>query len=149
MTLAENLPSAPDLTIEGLAEPVLLRYFETLNAGEFQETASLFAETGVMHPPFEEPITGPNAIATYLEAEAKGLKAFPRQGIAEPLEGGETQVQVSGKVETRWFGVNVSWLFILSPERDILFAKVKLLASPQELLNLRREGQAVDEAGLE
>lgn len=145
MTLAENLPSTPDLTIEGLAEPVLSRYFKTLNAGKFQETASLFAETGVMHPPFEEPITGLDAIATYLEAEAKGLKAFPRQGVAESLEEGQTQVQVSGKVETRWFGVNVSWLFILSPEKKILLAKIKLLASPQELLNLRRERGSVDE----
>ena len=36
------------------------------------------------------------------------------------------------------FGVNVSWLFILNSQQQIVSTTVKLLASPQELLNLRR-----------
>jgi hypothetical protein len=91
-----------------------------------------------MHPPFEEPIEGKDAIATYLEAEAKGMQLFPRQGIAETLLNDQTQIQVSGKVQTPWFSVNVSWIFVLSSEREIMSARIKLLASPQELLSLRR-----------
>ena len=59
------------LTIEGIDEAVVLHYFQTMNAGEYDATAALFAPTGAMHPPFEQPIEGPDAIATYLKAEAK------------------------------------------------------------------------------
>ncbi|GAC1478132.1 MAG: hypothetical protein NVS2B14_19420 [Chamaesiphon sp.] len=83
-------------------------------------------------------MVGSEAIATYLQAEAQGITLFPRQGVAEILEDGQTQVQVSGKVQTRWFGVNVSWLFVLSQEKELLSATIKLLASPQELLSLQR-----------
>ncbi|HEY9823237.1 MAG TPA: ketosteroid isomerase family protein [Candidatus Sericytochromatia bacterium] len=144
MTIADDLTPTPqsastaDLTIEGITESVVLRYFETMNAGDYDATASLFADTGVMQPPFEEPIEGRDAIATYLKAEAKGMKLSPRKGMAETLEDDQTQIQVSGKVQTPVFGVNVSWIFILSPEQEILFTKIKLLASPQELLSIRR-----------
>ncbi|MBW4577516.1 MAG: ketosteroid isomerase family protein [Aphanothece sp. CMT-3BRIN-NPC111] len=144
MTLTEDLPPTPEsvstteLTIEGIAYPVVLRYFETLNAGDFQATSALFADTGAMRPPFEEPVVGQDAIAAYLQAEAQGMTLSPHQGIAETLEDGQTQVQVTGKVQTRWFGVNVSWLFVLSQEQEILLTTIKLLASPQELLNIRR-----------
>lgn len=144
MTIADNLTPTPqsastaDLMIEGITESVVVRYFETMNAGDYDATASLFADTGVMQPPFEEPIEGRDAIATYLKAEAKGMKLSPRKGIAETLEDDQTQIQVSGKVQTPVFGVNVSWIFILNPEQEILFTKIKLLASPQELLSLRR-----------
>ncbi|HEY9614013.1 nuclear transport factor 2 family protein [Allocoleopsis sp.] len=130
--------TAVDLTIEGIEEPVVERYFQTMNAGEYEGTAALFAPTGVMHPPFEEPIEGPEAIAIYLKAEAKGMQLFPREGITETLEENQIQIQVRGKVQTPLFGVNVAWIFILNLEREIVYAKIKLLASPQELLNLRR-----------
>ena len=130
--------TAVDLTIEGIEEPVVQRYFQTMNAGEYEATAALFAPTGVMHPPFEEPIEGPDAIAIYLKAEAKGMQLFPREGIAETLEENQIQIQVKGKVQTPLFGVNVAWIFILNLERKIVYTKIKLLASPQELLNLRR-----------
>jgi hypothetical protein len=94
-----------------------------------------------MHPPFESGLVGPEAIAHYLKAEAKGLKALPSQGIIEPgecEEQGQSKIQVSGKAQTSWCGVNVSWQFILNENKEILFTKIKLLASPQELLNLRR-----------
>jgi hypothetical protein len=91
-----------------------------------------------MHPPFEKPIEGRVAIANYLEAEAKGMQLFPRRGIAETPLNEQTQIQVTGKVQTPWFGVNVSWIFVLSPEQEILSTRIKLLASPQELLSLRR-----------
>jgi hypothetical protein len=126
------------LTIEGIDEAVVLRYFQTMNAGEYDATAALFAPTGVMHPPFEQPIEGPDAIASYLKVEAKGMKLFPRKGTVETLENDQIQFQLSGKVQTPVFGVNVGWIFILNARREILYAKIKLLASPQELLSLRR-----------
>lgn len=144
MTIADNLSPTPqsastaDLMIEGITESVVVRYFETMNAGDYDAAASLFAETGVMQPPFEEPIEGRDAIATYLKAEAKGMKLSPKKGIAETLEDDQTQIQVSGKVQTPVFGVNVSWIFILNLQQEILFTKIKLLASPQELLSIRR-----------
>jgi hypothetical protein len=144
MTIAQDQNTNPqsatavDGTIEGIDEAVVWRYFQTMNAADYEGTAALFAPTGVMHPPFEEPIEGTEAIATYLNAEAKGMQLFPREGIAETIEEDQIQVQVKGKVQTSLFGVNVAWIFILNPEREIIYTQIKLLASPQELLNLRR-----------
>lgn len=144
MTIAQNhsatptLASAVDLTIEGINESIVLRYFQTMNAADYEATAALFAPTGAMHPPFEQPIEGKEAIAAYLTAEAKGMQLLPNQGTAEPLEEDKIQFQIRGRVQTPLFGVNVAWIFILNSEREIVYAKIKLLASPQELLQLRR-----------
>ena len=126
------------VTIDGITETVILDYFATLNGGNFVKTAALFAENGALHAPFEPLIIGKEAIATYLAAEAKGMKLLPREGIKETVEEDLQLVRVTGKVETPLFGVNVSWQFLLTPEDEILAVKVKLLASPQELLKLRR-----------
>ncbi|MBV8885653.1 MAG: nuclear transport factor 2 family protein [Chroococcidiopsidaceae cyanobacterium CP_BM_RX_35] len=131
--------STPSIAIEGITEPNILRYFETINAGEFEATSALFASSGVMNPPFESGIVGPEAIVAYLKQEAQGMKLEPRQGMTETLDNEDLQVQITGKVQTPWCGVNVSWLFILNQQHEILTAKIKLLASPQELLGLRRE----------
>jgi hypothetical protein len=133
----ESLLSNSDLQIEGITESCILSYFTTLNAGEFGETAAVFAADGVLYAPFEDGIVGREAIANYLQQEAKGVKAYPRQGIVENLPHQFTQIQVTGKAETSWCGVNVLWLFILNPDREIQEAKIKLLASPQDLLALR------------
>ena len=127
------------LTIKGMTEPTVLRYFETLNAGDLETTAALFAADGAMHPPFESAMVGPTAIAVYLKQEAQGMKLEPQQGVIQVLDNEQIQVQVTGKVQTSWCGVNVSWLFVLSHEHKILSATVKLLASPQELLNMKNE----------
>lgn len=129
---------ATDLTIEGIDEPVVLRYFETMNAGDYEATVALFADTGTMQPPFEQPIEGQDAIANYLEAEAKGMQLAPKKGVVERLDDDKIQIQVRGKVQTPLFGVNVAWIFLLSAAREILHIRIKLLASPQELLSLRR-----------
>ncbi len=126
------------VTIDGITEPVILDYFATLNGGKFTETTALFAENGALHAPFEPPIVGREAIATYLAAEAKGMKLLPREGIKDTVEEDLQLVRVTGRVETPLFGVNVSWQFLLTPEDEILAVQVKLLASPQELLKLRR-----------
>ncbi len=125
------------IKIAGITKPAVLGYFETLNAGDFEATANLFAEDGVLRAPFEEPIIGKSSIATYLKTEARGMQLEPQQGISQILEDGQIEVQVSGRVQTSAFGVNVGWLFVLNSHQKILSVTVKLLASPQELLNLR------------
>ncbi|MFN6535851.1 MAG: nuclear transport factor 2 family protein [Nostoc sp. EkiNYC01] len=139
MTSAEISPVQPssEFQIEGITETSVLRYFETLNTGEFEETAALFAKDGVMHPPLESDIVGCDAIAAYLKQEAQNIKAYPNTGISDTLENGNIQVQVTGKAQTSWCGVNVLWIFILNQQRQILYTRIKLLASPQELLSLR------------
>ncbi|MFM5888571.1 MAG: ketosteroid isomerase family protein [Dolichospermum sp.] len=136
MTVAKFSPPR-GLEISGVTEPTILNYFTTLNAGEFTQTAALFAEDGIMYPPFESAIIGQDAIATYLDKEAQDIKAYPQQGISENLPDDHTQIQVTGKAETSWCGVNVLWLFILNQNKQIIEAKIKLLASPQDLLCLR------------
>ncbi|MBE9190368.1 nuclear transport factor 2 family protein [Gloeocapsopsis crepidinum LEGE 06123] len=125
------------MRIEGITEPTILNYFETLNASKFDETAALFAVDGTLKAPFESPIVGQEAIAAYLHQEAQGMSLAPTQGIIEPQDDA-FKVQVAGKVQTSWCGVNVSWIFLLNQQREILAATVKLLASPQELLNMQR-----------
>ena len=119
--------------------PGILQYFETLNAGDFEATANLFADDGVLHAPFEDPIIGCISIATYLKKEARGMQLEPQKGVSQILEDGKVEVQVSGRVQTSAFGVNVGWLFLLNSDQKILSVTVKLLASPQELLNLRSQ----------
>lgn len=128
-----------EFQIDGITEPTILGYFATLNAGEFDTTADLFADDGVMYPPFESPIVGREAIAMYLQQEAENVKAFPVQGIVQTLPNDQVQFQVTGKAQTSWCGVNVTWVFILNLQQQIIATKIKLLASPQELLSLRRE----------
>ena len=127
------------IKIAGITKPTVLRYFETLNAGDFEATANLFAEDGVLHAPFEEPIIGSSSIATYLKTEARGMQLEPQQGVSQILEDGNVEVQVSGRVQTSAFGINVAWLFLLNSHQKLLSVTVKLLASPQELLNLRSQ----------
>lgn len=127
------------IKIAGITKPTVLRYFETLNAGDFEATANLFADDGVLHAPFEEPIIGSISIATYLKTEARGMQLEPQQGVSQILEDGNVEVQVSGRVQTSAFGINVAWLFLLNSDQKILSVTVKLLASPQELLNLRSQ----------
>lgn len=127
------------IKIAGITKPTVLRYFETLNAGDFEATANLFADEGVLHAPFEEPIIGSSSIATYLKTEARGMQLEPQQGVSQILEDGNVEVQVSGRVQTSAFGINVAWLFLLNSDQKLLSVTVKLLASPQELLNLRSQ----------
>ncbi|MBC7972768.1 MAG: nuclear transport factor 2 family protein [Verrucomicrobia bacterium] len=136
-TASPQTTAYPSLTIVGVNEPVISRYFETLNEGAFQATSQLFAADGEMQPPFEQAVVGENAIAAYLQTEARGFNLQPRQGVVQLLDDGCTEVQVVGKVQTPLFSVNVSWLFALNSEKKLLLVRIKLLASSQELLGLR------------
>ncbi|MEG4324877.1 ketosteroid isomerase family protein [Microcoleus sp. AT3-A2] len=127
------------IKIAGITIPAVLQYFETLNAGDFEATANLFADDGVLNAPFEDPIIGNISIATYLKKEARGMQLEPQKGVSQILEDDQVEVQVSGRVQTSAFGVNVGWLLLLNSDQKILSVTVKLLASPQELLNLRSQ----------
>jgi len=137
MTYTESV-----LAIEGISEAVIIDYFTTFNRAAFTQTASLFAETGELLAPFEKPIVGRDKIAAYLTQEAKGMTVLPKQGKYE-ANAEAIAYKVMGKVKTSLFSVNVAWYFTLNAKHQIATARIKLLASPQELLGLKskREGK--------
>ncbi len=134
-------PAPTDLTVEGITEPAVLSYFKALNADDFEAAIALFTPDGALQPPFQKPLVGREAIAAYMRAEAQGLNIMPQQGISESIPDGAKQIKVTGKVQTPWFGVqvgmNIAWRFLVNPEGKIFFVAIDMLASPQELLNLR------------
>ena len=132
MTFTESI------VIEGISAPAIANYFFTINREEFSQTASLFAEDGEMLAPFEKPIVGREKITSYLVKEATGMKLLPMQGIRETEDDVE-RFKVLGKVRTSMFSVNVAWYFTLNCEGQLTSARIKLLASPQELLNLQNQ----------
>ena len=138
------MTSTESISIKGISDITIVNYFLTINREEFTETASLFAEDGEMLAPFEKPIVGREKITSYLEKEATGMKLLPIQGICETEDEVE-QFKVLGKVRTSMFSVNVAWYFTLNSEGQLTTARIKLLASPQELLNLQSQRESIDE----
>ena len=130
--------SPKEITPLKLKEPIISQYFETLNEENFPATAKLFAIDGTLTPPFESSIKGRKAIAIYLQQEAKGMKLSPLQETLETTETGHIQAKIKGKVTTSLFTVNVAWIFILNRQNEILSVEVKLLASLEELVKLKR-----------
>jgi len=129
------------------------RYFDTINAKDFEQTAALFAEAGQLFPPFDKPIHGQEAIAQYLTKEASDMTFSPShcapeyapeyapEGASEGALANSESAKaflVKGKVKNSLFAVNVSWLFSLSASDEIEFVKVKLLAKLNELLKLNQ-----------
>jgi Orange carotenoid protein, N-terminal/Nuclear transport factor 2 (NTF2) domain len=128
--------------IEGVSNYTVLSYIDNMNAFDFVAASNLFAAEGALQPPFQAPVVGPAAVLTYMREECVGLKMLPERGVEEAIEDGYTQVKVTGKVQTPWFGagvgMNIAWRFLLDPQGQIFFVAIDLLASPKELLNLRR-----------
>lgn len=137
MTNQAKSASTPSVSVS-LAEPTIQAYFDTLNAQNFQATAGLFAAEGQLLPPFESAIVGRDAIFAYLETEAPGMTALPQAEIRGDSTPERSSISVVGKVQTTLFMVNVRWQFLLNPQSEILSVKIKLLASLQDLLHLRR-----------
>lgn len=136
---AATAPIEEIAPIVDITNTTILNYFEAFNAGDYEATSQQFAIDATLHPPFESPIVGRDAIEHYLKAEAKGIIAQPQQEtIGQTLEDGCTEIQVTGRVKTPWFGMSVLWLFTLNDQQEIVFSKLKLIASPQELLKLRK-----------
>jgi hypothetical protein len=130
------------VSIEGITNPTVMNYMDLLNANDFDELIKLFAEDGALQPPFKKPIVGKDAVLKFFKEECPNLKLAPERGIEEGVEDGYTQIKVTGKVQTPWFGagvgMNMSWRFLLNSENQIFFVAIDLLASPKELLNLAR-----------
>jgi hypothetical protein len=130
------------VTIAGITNQTVLDYMNNLNANDFDVLISLFAEDGALQPPFQRPIVGKAAVLKFFQEECQNLKLLPEQGIMEPADGDYTQIKVTGKVQTAWFGagvgMNMAWRFLLTPDNKIFFVAIDLLASPKELLNLVR-----------
>jgi Orange carotenoid protein, N-terminal/Nuclear transport factor 2 (NTF2) domain len=130
------------VSIEGINNPTVLSYMDNMNANDFDELIKLFTSDGALQPPFQRPIVGNEAVLRFFREECQNLKLLPERGIAEPTDDGYTQIKVTGKVQTAWFGagvgMNMAWRFLLSPDNKIYFVAIDLLASPKELLNLAR-----------
>ncbi|MDX1977389.1 MAG: orange carotenoid protein N-terminal domain-containing protein [Pseudanabaenaceae cyanobacterium bins.68] len=137
-----ELAARTAVKIEGVDNPTVLGYINNMNAFDFDAACGLFAVNGALQPPFSRPIVGREAIAAYMREECQGLKMMPERGVAEIVEDGYTQVKVTGRVQTPWFGasvgMNIAWRFLLDPQGKIFFVAIDLLASPKELLNLTR-----------
>jgi Orange carotenoid protein, N-terminal/Nuclear transport factor 2 (NTF2) domain len=138
-------PSAPaartSVAIEGVNNATVLSYIDNMNANDFDAVIALFTDDGALQAPFQKPIVGRNNVLKYLREDCQNLKLMPERGISEPADDGFTQIKVTGKVLTPWFGavgMNMAWRFLLNPEGKIFFVAIDLLASPKELLNLVR-----------
>jgi hypothetical protein len=130
------------VSIEGITNATVLNYMDLLNANDFEELIKLFAEDGALQPPFKKPIVGKDGVFKFFKEECPNLKLAPERGVEEGVDEGYTQIKVTGKVQTPWFGagvgMNMSWRFLLNSENKIFFVAIDLLASPKELLNLAR-----------
>ncbi|WP_373479910.1 orange carotenoid-binding protein [Geminocystis sp.] len=142
VTPPQEISQRTKVSIPGVTNATVLNYMDNLNANDFDTLIELFLPDGALQPPFKRPIVGKDNISRFFKEECQNLKLIPQQGVTEPADGGFTQIKVTGKVQTPWFGGNVgmdiAWRFLLNPEGKIFFVAIDLLASPKELLNLIR-----------
>jgi hypothetical protein len=140
------IPQAIDqrskVAISGIDNPTVLSYMDNMNANDFDELIKLFTPDGALQAPFQRPIVGTEAVLRFFREDCQNLKLIPEQGVIEPADDGFTQIKVTGKVQTPWFGagvgMNMAWRFLLTPDNKIFFVAIDLLASPKELLNFKR-----------
>ncbi|AKG23031.1 orange carotenoid protein N-terminal domain-containing protein [Calothrix sp. 336/3] len=128
--------------IPGVENQIILDYMNNMNSNQFDAQIQLFAPDGGLQPPFQRPIVGRDDILKFFHEDCQNLKLLPERGVTEPAEDGYTRIKITGKVQTPWFGkdvgMNIAWRFLISPENQIFFVAIDLLASPKELLNLGR-----------
>jgi ketosteroid isomerase-like protein len=117
---------------------VVSNYFEAFNQEDYDSLVDLFADEGALNAPFEEPIVGHEKIRAYLQQEAAGMRATPKQFEENWLEDGTRQILVKGRVKAMVFTVNVGWTFLISNDGKILEATIKLLASMQDLMKINQ-----------
>lgn len=122
--------------LENEAE-VVLRYFTLFNLGEYEQVAELFSQEGKLYPPFESPVIGPKDITDYLIKEADGMTVSLLSAETQFLEDNALQINVRGRVTALVFEVNVTWNFLVNPDSKIESVRVNLVATLEELLNLR------------
>jgi hypothetical protein len=139
-------PTAPEerarIVIDGIDNATVSSYMELLNANDFDALIELFLPDGALQPPFQRPIVGRDAVLRFFREDCQNLKLIPDRGVSEPSDGGFTQIKVTGKVQTPWFGagvgMNVAWRFLLDPQGKIYFVAIDLLASAADLLQFAR-----------
>ncbi|HTL89687.1 MAG TPA: orange carotenoid-binding protein [Leptolyngbya sp.] len=128
--------------IDGINNATVQKYMDNMNANDFNALIELFAPDGALQPPFQRPIVGKEAVMRFFQEECQNLNLMPERGVTEPADDGYTQIKVTGKVQTPWFGaavgMNMAWRFLLNPQGKIFFVAIDLLASPKELMNLIR-----------
>ncbi len=138
----KDIGQRTQVSIEGVNNDTVLKYMNNLNANDFDALVELFAADGALQPPFRKPIVGKEAILRFFREECQNLNLIPQQGVTESPEDGYTQIKVTGKCQTPWFGaavgMNIAWRFLLNPDGKIFFVAIDLLASPKELMNLVR-----------
>ncbi|MEQ9667904.1 orange carotenoid-binding protein [Coleofasciculus sp. G2-EDA-02] len=138
----KQMSQRTSVTIQGVDNPTVLSYMNYMNANDFDALIQLFTDDGALQPPFQRPIIGKDAVYRFFREECQNLKLMPEQGVSESAQEGYTQIKVTGKVQTPWFGagvgMNMAWRFLLNPENKVYFVAIDLLASPKELLNLAR-----------
>ena len=138
----KDMSQRTQVKIEGVSNPTVLDYMNNLNANDFDKLIALFAADGALQPPFQKPIVGKDKVLQFFREECQNLKLIPEKGVEESADEGYTQIKVTGKVQTPWFGgnvgMNIAWRFLLNPENKVFFVAIDLLASPKELLNLVR-----------
>lgn len=138
----KEMSQRTQVTIEGVTDSTVLNYMNNLNANDFEALIELFTPDGALQPPFQRPIVGKDRVMRFFLEECQNLQLMPERGVSEPAEDGYTQIKVTGKVQTPWFGagvgMNMAWRFLLNPRGKIYFVAIDLLASPKELLNLAR-----------
>lgn len=138
----KEMSQRTQVKIEGMTNPTVLEYMNNMNANDFEALIELFTPDGALQPPFQRPIVGKDKVFRFFLEECQNLQLLPERGVVEPAEDGFTQVKVTGKVQTPWFGagvgMNMAWRFLLTPKNKIFFVAIDLLASPKELLNLVR-----------
>ncbi|MBW4509015.1 MAG: orange carotenoid-binding protein [Scytonematopsis contorta HA4267-MV1] len=138
----QEVSKRTNVTIEGLQNATVTSYMNNLNANDFDALIELFAPDGALQPPFQRPIVGKEAVLKFFREDCQNLKLIPERGVEEPADDGYTQIKVTGKVQTPWFGasvgMNMAWRFLIGPDNKIFFVAIDLLASPKELLNLAR-----------
>jgi len=138
----QNIAERTKVSIEGVTNATVLNYMDNLNANDFDVLIELFTPDGALQPPFQRPVVGKEAVYRFFREECQNLKLIPERGVVEPADDGFTQIKVTGKVQTPWFGagvgMNMAWRFLLTPDNKIFFVAIDLLASPKELLNFAR-----------
>ncbi|MBE9159136.1 orange carotenoid-binding protein [Nodosilinea sp. LEGE 06152] len=138
----QDVAQRQQVTIEGVTNQTVLAYMNNLNANDFDALIELFAPDGALQPPFQRPIVGKANVLRFFQEDCQNLKLIPERGVTESADEGFTQIKVTGKVQTPWFGagvgMNIAWRFLLNPDGKIFFVAIDLLASPKELLNLVR-----------
>jgi len=138
----QEMSQRQDVAIPGVTNPTILAYMNNMNANDFDALIELFLPDGALQPPFQRPIIGKESIMRFFKQECQNLKLLPENGVVEPAEDNYTQIKVTGKVQSPWFGakvgMNIAWRFLLDPNDKIFFVAIDLLASPQELMNFAR-----------